>query len=208
MLMSVHTTPSQVKRRAVNMHRAAGRMRELLIDLASATCGHSTPEICDIREIIAEASDTAAAATDNRRVQILLDVRGEIKLPLARSRMKLMFFNLITKRSWSHAGWRRGSHWGRKKPRSRPGRDRPRLANLVNPAIDSSYRVAPFVLKPESQNGPIGLTTSGRLVCESFVRFGVVLGLGVPTLPTTPMQNDTSCRSSASKPPQYRQRDG
>src|SRR3984893_8224730 len=97
MLMTLDTTPNQVKRLAANIHRAAGRMRELLIDLASATYGNrSTPEICDIREIIAAASEAAAAAMDNQRVQILLDVPGQIKLPLARSRMKLMFFNLIT----------------------------------------------------------------------------------------------------------------
>src|SRR5580692_9546309 len=97
MLMTVDTTPNQVKRLAANMHRAAGRMRELLIDLASVTYGkRSTPEICNIREIIAAASEAAAAAIDNQRVQILLDVPGQIKLPLVRSRMKLMFFNLIT----------------------------------------------------------------------------------------------------------------
>jgi signal transduction histidine kinase len=72
-------------------------MRELLTDLTSVTYGNrSTPEICDIREIIAAASEAAAAALDNQRVQILLDVPRHIKLPLARSRMKLMFFNLIT----------------------------------------------------------------------------------------------------------------
>src|SRR3984893_4530045 len=97
MLMTLETTPNQVKRLAANMHRAAGRMRELLIELASATYGNrSTPEICNIREIIAAASEAAAAAMENQRVQILLDVPGQIKLPLARSRMKLMFFNLIT----------------------------------------------------------------------------------------------------------------
>ena len=97
MLMMLDTTPNQVKRLAANIHRAAGRMRELLIELASATYGNrSTPEICDIREIIAAASEAAAAAMDNQRVQILLDVPGQIKLPLARSRIKLMFFNLIT----------------------------------------------------------------------------------------------------------------
>ena len=97
MLMTLDNMPNQVKRLADNMHRAAGRMRELLIDLASATYGNrSTPEICNIREIIAAASEAAAAAMDNQRVQILLDVPGQIKLPLARSRMKLMFFNLIT----------------------------------------------------------------------------------------------------------------
>ena len=98
MLMTLDTVPNQVKRLAANMHRAAGRMRELLTDLASATYGNrSTPEICDIREIIAAASEAAAAAMDNQRVQILIDVvPGQIKLPLARSRMKQMFFNLIT----------------------------------------------------------------------------------------------------------------
>ena len=97
MLMTHDTTPNQVKRLATNMYRAADRMRELLIDLACASYGYrSTSEICDIREIIAAASEAAAAAIDNQRVEILLDVPGGIELPLARSRMKLMFFNLIT----------------------------------------------------------------------------------------------------------------
>jgi signal transduction histidine kinase len=97
MLMTLDTTPNHVKRLATNIYRAADRMRELLIDLASATYRNgSTPEICEIREIIAEASEAAAEATDNQCVQILLDVPGQIKLPLARSRVKLMFFNLIT----------------------------------------------------------------------------------------------------------------
>jgi signal transduction histidine kinase len=95
--MRLDTTPNQVKRLAANMHRAAGRMRELLTDLTSLTYGHkSTPEICDIREIIVAASEAAAAAADNQRVQILLDVPEQIELPLARVRMKRMFFNLIT----------------------------------------------------------------------------------------------------------------
>jgi signal transduction histidine kinase len=72
-------------------------MRELLIDLGSAGYGdRSTPELCDIGKIIAAASEAAGAATENQRVQILLDVPEEIELPLPRSRMKLMFFNLIT----------------------------------------------------------------------------------------------------------------
>src|SRR3984957_3144300 len=97
MLMTLDTAPNQVKRLAANMHRAAGRMRELLTDLTSVTYGkRSTPELCDLREIIAEASDAAAAAMDNQRVHILLDVPGQIELRLVRSRMTLMFFNLIT----------------------------------------------------------------------------------------------------------------
>jgi signal transduction histidine kinase len=97
MLMTPDTTPNQVKRLAANMRHAAGRLRELLTDLTSVTYGNrSTPEICDLREIIATASEAAAAGTDNQRVQILLTVPGGIELPLPRSRMKLMFFNLIT----------------------------------------------------------------------------------------------------------------
>src|SRR5258708_3190575 len=94
MLMTLDAMPNQVKRLAANMHRAAGRLRELLIDLATTTYGNRpTPEICDIREIIAAASEAATAAMDNQSVQILLDVPGKIELPLARSRVKLMFFN-------------------------------------------------------------------------------------------------------------------
>jgi signal transduction histidine kinase len=97
MLLTFDSMPNQAKRLAANMHRAADRMRELLIDLARATYEKtSTPEICEIREIIAAASKAAAAAMDNQRVQIMLDVPGQIKLRLARSRMMLMFFNLIT----------------------------------------------------------------------------------------------------------------
>jgi signal transduction histidine kinase len=97
MLMTLDITPNQLKRLAVNMHRAADRMRELLTDLTSASYGNkSTLEICDIGEIIVAASEAVAAATDNERVQIVLDVPRQIELPLARSRIKLMFFNLIT----------------------------------------------------------------------------------------------------------------
>src|ERR1700683_3043418 len=40
MLMTLDTAPTQVKRLAANMHRAAGRMRELFTDLASPTYGN------------------------------------------------------------------------------------------------------------------------------------------------------------------------
>jgi signal transduction histidine kinase len=97
MLMTLDITPNQMKRLAAKMHHAAGRMRDLLTDLASATYGNgSPPEICNIREIITAASEAAAAAADTQGVRILLDMPAQIRLPLARSRMKLMFFNLIT----------------------------------------------------------------------------------------------------------------
>jgi len=56
MLMELDPAPTQVKRLAANIHRAAGRMRELLTDLAGATTGSkSTSEICKIRDVIAAA---------------------------------------------------------------------------------------------------------------------------------------------------------
>lgn len=96
MLMNVDTTPNQAKRLAENMFRAAARMRELLAEVCCATYGNrSTAEICEVRELIAAASEGASTATGNRSVRTLLDVPREIELPLARSRMERVFLNLI-----------------------------------------------------------------------------------------------------------------
>jgi signal transduction histidine kinase len=97
MLIQVDALPTQVKRLATNIYRAAGRMRELLADLNSAARGDGpAAEICDIGEVIAAASDAASATTKNHNVQILLELSEGIELPLIRSRMERVFFNLIT----------------------------------------------------------------------------------------------------------------
>jgi signal transduction histidine kinase len=96
MLATVDAGPTQVKRLATNIYRAAGRMRELLADLSSVARGDKpAAEICDLGEIIDEASDAASATTNNHNVQILLKVSGRIELPLIRSHMERVFFNLI-----------------------------------------------------------------------------------------------------------------
>jgi signal transduction histidine kinase len=96
MLMDPDLGPTHVKRLATNIYRAAGRMRESLADLNSVALGNTpTPEMCDIREVIAAASNAAWAATENRSVQILLEVPEGIELPLIRPRMQSVFFNLI-----------------------------------------------------------------------------------------------------------------
>jgi signal transduction histidine kinase len=96
MLIDVNAEPIQVNRLATNIYRAAGRMRELLADLNSVARGNRPMvEICDIGEIVAAASDTASAATKNHNVQILLEASGGIELPLIRSCMERVFFNLI-----------------------------------------------------------------------------------------------------------------
>ena len=96
LLMDLDSTSTQVKRLAGNMSRAAGRMRELLAELASlARDNVSTHEICDIRQVIAGAAETALAAMGNQSIQILLDVPTGIELPLVRSHIERVFFNLI-----------------------------------------------------------------------------------------------------------------
>jgi signal transduction histidine kinase len=95
-LMDLDPGPTQVKRLATNIYRAAGRMRELLADVNSAAVGsRSRAEMCDICEVIAAASDAVSAATENHTVQILLEVPVRVELPLMRSRMERVFFNLI-----------------------------------------------------------------------------------------------------------------
>jgi signal transduction histidine kinase len=97
MLMNVDASPAELKRLAANMYRAADRMRDLLEEISCVTYGNrSIAGSCEIRELIATAAEAASAATENRSVRILLDVPREIELPLVRSRMKRVFFNVIT----------------------------------------------------------------------------------------------------------------
>jgi signal transduction histidine kinase len=96
MLMDLDSLPTQVKRLAANMCHAAGRIRQLLADLPSITRDNvSSAEVCDIREVIAAASEAALAAKEYQSVQILLDVPDGIDLPLVRSHIERVFFNLI-----------------------------------------------------------------------------------------------------------------
>jgi signal transduction histidine kinase len=96
MLVGLDPGLTQVGRLATNIFRAAGRMRELLADLNSVALGNTpTPEMCDIREVIAAATNAAWAATENGSVQIVLEVPEGIELPLIRPRIQSVFFNLI-----------------------------------------------------------------------------------------------------------------
>jgi signal transduction histidine kinase len=97
MLMNADIAPTEVIRLAANMYRAAGRMRDLLAEVSYLTYGNkSTFEICDIRKVIAAASEAACAVMSERSVQVLLDVPEGIELSLGRSRIVSVFFNLIT----------------------------------------------------------------------------------------------------------------
>jgi two-component system, NtrC family, C4-dicarboxylate transport sensor histidine kinase DctB len=96
LLMDLDSPSTQVKRLAAKMCHAAGRMRKLLADVPSITRDNvSSAEVCDIREVIAAASEAALAAKEYQSVQILLDVPDGIDLPLVRSHIERVFFNLI-----------------------------------------------------------------------------------------------------------------
>ncbi len=97
MLMQLDPASTQGKRLAANIYRAAGRMRELLADLAGANCGNrSTCEICRIRDVITAASEAALPAAESRGFQIVQDVPEGLEIPVQRSRIERVFFNLIT----------------------------------------------------------------------------------------------------------------
>jgi signal transduction histidine kinase len=96
LLMYLDSPSTQVKRLAAKMCHAAGRMRKLLADVPSITRDNvSSAEVCDIREVIAAASEAALAAKEYPSVQILLDIPDGIDLPLVRSHIERVFFNLI-----------------------------------------------------------------------------------------------------------------
>ena len=97
MLMQLDPASTQGKRLAANIYRAAGRIRELLADLAGASRGNkSTFEICEIRDVITAASQAALPATESQGVQISNDVPSALEIPVQRSRLERVFFNLIT----------------------------------------------------------------------------------------------------------------
>jgi signal transduction histidine kinase len=105
LLMDLDSTSPQMKRLADNICRAAGRIRQLLADLAGvARANIPTAELCDIREVIAAASEAASAAMEQEGFEILLDVPDGIDLPLVRSHIERVFFNLIANAFEAMAG--------------------------------------------------------------------------------------------------------
>jgi signal transduction histidine kinase len=96
MLMELDPASPHFKRLAANIYRAAGRMRELLSGLAEACDGGKRPsELCKIRDVVTSASEAALPAAEKQSVQILNDMPGGVEIPVERSRMERVFFNLI-----------------------------------------------------------------------------------------------------------------
>jgi signal transduction histidine kinase len=97
MLMDLDPGSAQGQRLVVNIYRAAGRMRELLADLADASCGNkSISEICKLSDIVTGASEAALPTAETQNVQILYDIPDGLQILLQRLRIERVFFNLIT----------------------------------------------------------------------------------------------------------------
>jgi K+-sensing histidine kinase KdpD len=97
MLIDLHLTPEHAKRLGRNIHKAAGRMRELLSDLVGVTQGKmAVSENCNLHEILAAVFEDAAVAADNQSVYILLDWPPGMEMTMTRARMERVFLNLIT----------------------------------------------------------------------------------------------------------------
>jgi signal transduction histidine kinase len=94
MLIDMPLTPDHAKRLGRNIHKAAGRMRELLAELAGGT--QTAVENCNLSAIIASVREVAAAAADNRGVGIILDLPAGMEVTIARNRLERVFANLVT----------------------------------------------------------------------------------------------------------------
>ena len=81
----------------LDIYRAAGRMRELLTDLARAASGAGDiPLVGDLQEVMESAIEAASAGTDQGKFKIVLDLPVKVELPMVRTRMERVFINLIT----------------------------------------------------------------------------------------------------------------
>jgi signal transduction histidine kinase len=97
MLTDKKLAPDHAMQLGRNIHKAAGRMRELLADLADVTQGKPPDlENCRLHEILAAACEDAATAASQQGVRISLDVSSWMEVKMARNRIKRVFVNLIT----------------------------------------------------------------------------------------------------------------
>jgi signal transduction histidine kinase len=96
MMVDADLPPGHMKRLAGNIYRASRRIQELLQDLLNVSRGKSgAPELCRLREVVSDASDSLASLAESQGVVISLAIPPEIEMPLDRSRMERAFVNLI-----------------------------------------------------------------------------------------------------------------
>jgi signal transduction histidine kinase len=95
-LLEPDLSPAQIKRLATNIHCAALHMRKLLSGLIDQAQGSGpAAEACDLRELIAAASEPVLALRGEQNVKLELDIPAKIQMSLIRVQMEGVFVNLI-----------------------------------------------------------------------------------------------------------------
>ena len=95
MLLDASLAPAQTRRVASNIHRAAGRMRELLAEFTYGVRGSADgAETCNLSAFLTAACEAAGVA-DHGDIEILLSVPSQLEILVARSRMQRVFVNLL-----------------------------------------------------------------------------------------------------------------
>ncbi|MFN3324065.1 MAG: ATP-binding protein [Bryobacteraceae bacterium] len=96
MLLDSEVPESHKNRLAANIFRAARRIQGLLQDLLDVSKGRAPQtEMCDVREVIETAIDSARAAIDAQGIKLEIEMPEGIELPLERGRVERVFLNLI-----------------------------------------------------------------------------------------------------------------
>jgi signal transduction histidine kinase len=86
-----------VKRLANNIYRASRRIQELLQDLVNISRGKvQSPEMCNVRELIAGACEPLQINAEAQSIAIRIDVPESLEAPVERARMERVFLNLCT----------------------------------------------------------------------------------------------------------------
>jgi len=165
MLMDLDPGSAQSRRLVANIYRAAGRMRELLADLADASCGNkSISEICKLSDVITGASEAALPTAEAQNVQILYDIPEGLQILLQRSRIERVFFNLITNALEAMP------HGGAIRIAARKANNRVLIAvEDTGPGIPIGIRdrlFEPFVTEGKDQGLGLGLALSRQTVLD------------------------------------------
>lgn len=96
MLVDRELSDSQVQRLAKNIYHASRKVQDMLLELADVSQGRGhARELCRLREVVQAAYEPLAASAEASKVNVQIDVAGEVELPLDRWPMERVFQNLI-----------------------------------------------------------------------------------------------------------------
>jgi signal transduction histidine kinase len=199
-LVHMEPLPTDVKRLATNIYRAASRVQEILMDLTGVIHGNrSTFEMCELRETIAPVLEAASEALGSKGVQLVLDIPRGIVLPLQRSRIQRVFTNLISNavEALSQGGEIRIS--------AKINDDRVEVdLEDTGPGIPLSIRdrlFEPFVTTGKDAGWGLGLALSRQVILDHGGEIWVEPGAGsrfVIRLPLNPDPHAETCSADTS----------